>query len=181
MGFNLWNWGVKNVDKMKNGIEDLASNNPKIRYKINELITELASVERDHKSGEETLPDDVINAVQQLKLQLQASIDRFDTDFKKGIPLFLFKNRVQQMAKECRSSIYSWEPTLTAAPGVLNKLKAYINAFLEEYFAVTYFEPQKNILEKNNREFTKKYNEVKGNLITEVSKDSDDICIPGCF
>lgn len=179
MGFNFFK---RYYDKANTAFDEKATNNPPIYSTVRKLIDELANVERLAKDHEEPLHPDILNAVQQLKAQLNESKRQFDNDFKKGIPLFLFQRRVRDFANECRSAIYRYEPTLIAAPGLLNKVKAYFNAFLEEYFAVSYFNTEKNALGLNT-EFSKNYNNRKSELTQEVfqSDGSEDTCGLGLF
>ncbi|HHF7372541.1 hypothetical protein [Legionella bozemanae] len=180
MGFNFFK---KYYDKANTALDEIATNNPRIYNTVRKLIDELANVERLAKNREEPLHPDILNAVQQLKAQLNETKRQFDNDFKEGIPLLQFQRRVRDFANDCRSAIYSYEPTLMAAPGILNKLKAYINAFLEQYFAVeSYFNTEKNALGLKT-EFSKNYNNRKRELTQEVfrSDGSEDTCGLGLF
>ncbi|HHT0594321.1 TPA: hypothetical protein ACTXXA_002722 [Legionella anisa] len=179
MGLNFFK---KYYDKASTEFDKRATNNPQIYTTVRKLIDTLVDVERNAKD-DEPLPPDILNAVQQLKARLNESKRKFDADFKQGIPLILFKHRVRDFVNECRSSIYSYEPTLMAAPGFLNKIKAYINAFLAEYFAIeSYFNTDKNTLGLRT-EFTSDYNNYKDTLTQEVFKEDDsaDTCCLGLF
>lgn len=161
-------------------IGELVTNKPGIYTSVQKLINHL---ELEAKEGKKNLPKDVLNAVQQLKAQLQSTLDKFDRDLNRGIRLIAYKNRVKEMAEECRSAIYSWEPTLTAHTGAFNKLKAYLNAFLEEYFGIdSYFTIEKNALALNPK-MSFAFEQAKSDLTEEVFQSPEDLpcsCILGC-
>ncbi|PWY57032.1 hypothetical protein DGG96_01105 [Legionella qingyii] len=159
---------------------EVVKQRPPIYTSVKKLINQL---DYEAKEGKKTLPNDVLNAVQQLKAQLQSTLDKFDSDLEKGIRILAYKNRVKEMAEECRSAIYSWEPTLMAQTGAFNKLKAYINAFLEEYFGIeSYFTIEKNELGLKQG-MSSNWVNTKGALTEEVIQSPEDLpcgCILSC-
>ncbi|QMT59528.1 hypothetical protein [Legionella sp. PC997] len=150
----------------------LVTDKPQIYTSVRKLINQLdAEIDANKKKP---LPSDVFNALRQLRAQLESTMTKFDEDYNNGIRVLNYKYRVKEFANECRSAIYSWEPTLMAHTGVGNKLKAFINAVLEHYFGEPYFTVEKNDLGLK-KDMNEAYTTTKQALTNVAIEDPEDL------
>ncbi|CAM2963427.1 Uncharacterised protein [Legionella steigerwaltii] len=172
--------GVKKKwDQVTTGADQLVSVRPQTYKSVQDLMIQLKAQIRKKDS----LPEDVVDALEQLNTKLNRAKEKFDREFEKGINLIKFAVLTQEFNEESRSAIYKYQPTLMAAPGVWNKIAAYINAFLEKYCGGTLFDVEDSVLGKV-KEFRQQFDTTKDDLMPKASpSDSEDSCsnMFGCF
>ncbi|MCW8409949.1 hypothetical protein OQJ13_13295 [Legionella sp. PATHC035] len=172
MAFFKWNWGEKKVAQASAGLKKAFSEKPKIYSIIRDLRVELQA------EVKETHSQDIINALQQLDARLDEIQQKFNANTSKAMNVFEYARHRREFAEECRSALYSYEPTLMAAPGFANKFKAYLNAFMEEYFGIeSCFDVTKSTLGLK-ADFRQRFNAAKQELMPEES-DADECS--SCF
>ena len=168
-----WSWGEKKLDQAKNAFKSF--DKPIIYGTIGTLLVEIRSEKNKLKHSQE-----IREALAQLEARLDEAQEKFDNATEQKMTVLEFMLCCRNFAEECRSALYEYEPTLMAAPGWGNKFKAYLKAFLEEYFGwVTDFEVTKSTLglEKNFRD---PFNKAKTDLMpTQDDCEDPCSCIPG--
>ncbi|KTD67065.1 hypothetical protein Lste_3271 [Legionella steelei] len=169
----FFQWGDKKVDQLKAGANRVFADKPKIYDTIRDLKVELKAEAKNAHS------EDIINALRQLDARLDEIQKKFNAKTSQRMNMIQYMICVRDFATECRSALYSYEPTLMAAPGIGNKLKAYFNRFLEEYLGIEpYFDVEKSTLGLT-ADFRQQFNQAKTELTPQ--EDPEDSCMPGLF
>ncbi|KTC78904.1 hypothetical protein Lche_0924 [Legionella cherrii] len=174
MAFFKWNWGEKKAEQVKAGIKKVISSKPDVYKSIVDLRVELKAEAKENHSK------DIINALLQLNARLDEIQKAFNANTNQPMNIFEYAFCCREFAEECRTTILSYEPTLMAAPGIWNKLKAYINAIVEYIGFQPLCEPEKSTLGLKE-DFRQQFNDTKSDLTPKKSpSDSeDDPC--SCF
>jgi hypothetical protein len=168
----FFSWGK--VNQIKAEVKNLVSDKPKIYDVIRLLRVELRA------EADEVHSEEILNALRQLDARLDEIQRKFNRQIGKGVNVIEYAIYVREFAHDCRSALYSYEPTLMTAPGFVNKFKAYLNMFMERFLEIeAYFQPEKSTLGLKE-DFRKQFNTAKDELMPQPDPEECS-CIPGFF
>lgn len=164
----FWSWGEKKLAGLKNFINE----KPESYDLIDKLRIELNAEAKNKKHSK-----DIRYALTQLEAKLAEIQEKFNEKIESVTDL-QYLMYCRNFAADCRSTIISYEPSLMAAPGIWNKLKAYINAIAEYFGDEPCLDVDKSTLGLKEG-FRQQLNNTKSQLTP--NSDSEDYCIRGLF
>ena len=163
--------------KMIKGIHEAAlelDNKPEL-YKIVGKLKIALKYEMENKRVSSR---EVHQSVKQLYATLRDAMQKFDdnTPPTKPCTIIEYHLHLQKFSKECHSAIFAYQPSLMSAPGLWNRIKAYINNFLEQYLGVDpIFDTEKSELCIKSGDFSNKFFAAK-NAVKPRADDEESLC-----
>lgn len=132
------------VETVKNIVKTVANSiteKPKFYQNVCDLVSEINDVQKNKKLA---LEPETKEALEALAASLKAAMAKFDTETHAVHGLTgagkmnagQYNKSFHDFCKTSINAIHQHQPTLMAAPGLWNKLKAYINNVLEEYLDI---------------------------------------------
>jgi hypothetical protein len=137
-----------------------------------EIDSEISKMEKARKR-QHIAPSPLENTARQFRARLHLAIEKYESTEKKPQNLFV-------LGTETADAIFDYEPSLIAAPDLINQIKAFINNVLEKAFnAKPFFTPDYNELGLK-QEFNVKYFKVK-NQIREWRDKQEALANQACI
>lgn len=138
-----WEGLKKGVKEFVNeGVSELVEK-PQFYKDVDRLISELDAVVKDKTLQKDQESAPALEAARQLKFTLEQAKNKFDVATKEvhgllgeGMNRVAYNNAFYDFAKTSVTAIHQHQPTLMAAPGIWNQIKAAINNVLESWFDV---------------------------------------------
>lgn len=129
---------------VKEGVNEFANElveKPQFYQYVELLVSEIKTVQKDKDLTREP---EVNDALQALKESLKAAIRKFDNETRAvhgltgsgQMSAAKYNKAFHEFCEASVNAIHQHQSTLMAAPGIWNKLKAYINNVLEEYLGI---------------------------------------------
>lgn len=136
-------WIFKEVkEKGQELISDILEK-PKFYKDVEKLISEIDAVSKNSDLKNDEKSKDAIAAAKELQEKLETAKKAFDKATKKvhsltggGMTAIAYNNEFAAFAKASVDAIHEYQPTIMAAPGVWNQIKAFINNVFEEYLQI---------------------------------------------
>lgn len=153
---------AKGVIKAANNALD---QKPPVYSAVDQLITQIDLLLKDKKLSKTETEKDALAELKALKSDLKDAKIKFDEEtkdfYKNGISPFVYKQAIEDFSQRCNDAIHDHQPKIMAAPGIWNKLKAYINNFMEKHFDVKNYFEVKGTEVSHSKDFKSKFEQVK--------------------